>query len=93
MTTHRTRVFSEISEAAVRKVGIPVIDWGAVTQSRWDASYDGLHYASNMGGEDNVVGQVTMSEYQVALNVIFPTCTGDPNKVDKESGDDDDNKQ
>ena len=73
MSTHRTTMFTKQSEAVMRKIGVPVVDGLAVTQSRWEASYDGLHYASDIGG-DNWGSQVAMMLYEVVLNVMFQRC-------------------
>ena len=75
MTSHRTRRFSLHSEAVMRSIGVPIVDWYQLTQSRWDASYDGLHYAGQLDGNDYMGGQVPMMEYQVGLNALFPECT------------------
>ena len=73
MSTHRTTTFTKLSEAVMRKIGVPVVDGLAVTQSRWDASYDGLHYANRVEG-DNWGSQVAMMLYEVVLNVMFQRC-------------------
>lgn len=69
----RAALFTQYSEAAMRSIGVPIADNRAVTQSRWEASYDGLHYASTTSG-DNWASQVASMEYQVVMNVIFPKC-------------------
>ena len=44
MTTHRSLVLDRLSRAAVLAMGAGVIDATAMTQSRWECAYDGLHY-------------------------------------------------
>lgn len=73
MTTHRTAMFTYYSESVMRSLGVPVVDARSLTQSRWESSYDGLHYAAQMGG-DNWGSQVASMEFQTALNVVFPVC-------------------
>ena len=75
MSTHRTTRFTQHMEGVMRDMGVPIVDGRAITQSRWDASYDGLHYASVING-DNWGSQVASMEYQVVMNTVFPTCTG-----------------
>ena len=75
MTTARTASMSGYSAGVMRGMGFPIADVTQVTQSRWDAAYDGLHYAAR-GGDDHWLGAVSGMNYQVVLNVMFPTCLG-----------------
>ena len=68
MTTARAAAMSAYAEAAMRKLGLPVIDAWSMTQSRWDAYTDGVSLAAESG--------VSWMVYQVMLNTLFPTCTG-----------------
>ena len=74
MSSHRTRTFSSYSEVLARSHGIPVIDLYQVTQSRWESSYDGLHYAPTHQYEDDYSSDVSMMEFQVTLNAVFRDC-------------------
>ena len=80
MTTARTTVMSRHSVELMASLGIPVVDAGIITQSRWDSSHDGLHYGSPQNTEDGrgVVwaGQVSFMVAHVVLNTVFPTCSG-----------------
>ncbi len=64
---------SKLSEDVMRGMGVSVADAAIVTQSRWDATRDGVHYATN-DGKDNWYGQVTYMVYEVIMNTIFPDC-------------------
>lgn len=75
LSTVRVRQFTEYSAGVMRGLGVPVIDFALMTQSRWDACSDGLHYCISIS-TDYLSGQVATGEFQLALNVIFPECSG-----------------
>ena len=56
----------------MKKLGVPVADATIVTQSMWEAAYDGLHYLR--GSNDNWNGHISNMVTQMILNTIFPTC-------------------
>ena len=75
MSTWRARWFSQYSERLMREHGFAVIDWLSVTQSRWESSYDGLHYAQTSIHADDFLSQISMMEYMIGLNVMFGECS------------------
>lgn len=77
LSTARARLQSKYIADAMRELGFPIVDAEIITQSRWDASYDGLHYASAGGTVDESwYSQVSYMVYQAVLNTVFPTCSG-----------------
>ncbi len=67
LTTARAKVNAAHSESVMRNLGIPIIDMWALTQSRWDASTDGVTFGGTTG--------VEWMMSQVVLNALFPACT------------------
>ena len=73
VTSHRVQAFARIAEAMVRSQGLHVIDIVNMTRSRWESSWDGLHMACQLDG-DNWGSQVASMVYQITLNVILGEC-------------------
>lgn len=76
MSSLRTTRSTLYAEEVMRRLGVPIVDGRSITTSRWDASYDGLHYAMTSGGSDAWYSQVSSQVFQAVLNTIFPTCNG-----------------
>ena len=74
VTTARHQKFDKYAQGVMRKLGVPVVDSGTITQSQWESAYDGLHYL--LGAHDNWSGCTAAMVFQTVMNVIFPTCTG-----------------
>ncbi len=55
-------------QAAMRDIGVEIVDLTSVTQSYFDGTYDGLHYLFRDEG------RVSNMMLQVILNALFPTC-------------------
>ncbi len=75
MTTHRTRSTSAFSERVMRELGVPIVNWQISTQSRWDASRDGLHYCATGLTSDDYVSQVSLMNYHIGLNAMLGECS------------------
>lgn len=75
VTVFRHQSLEKHSQRVMRSLGVPIIDAGAITQSRLEDAYDGLHYLKQVG-ENDWVGCTAAMTMQVALNVIFPHCIG-----------------
>ncbi len=73
VTTHRQQTYDRYVREEMKKIGVPVADGTAITQSQWESAYDGLHYLR--GSSDNWYGQVSQMVFQSILNIAFPTCT------------------
>ena len=54
-------------------MGVPIIDATAVTQSQWEAAYDGLHYLQGHY-TGKWFGKVAGVVFHVALNAVFQKC-------------------
>lgn len=76
VTTARTTLASLASKAMMKELGFPIVDTRIMTQSRWDATIDGIHYAAMGAFSDHWLGAVSAMFSQVILNTMFPTCTG-----------------
>lgn len=76
LTAARMAVMAQYEASVMRSLGIPVADARMVTQSRWDATYDGIHYARPIRTElsDHWVGVVSGMFSQVVLNTVFSGC-------------------
>jgi hypothetical protein len=74
VTTYRHQVYDRYVREALEGIGAEVVDGGAITKSMWESAYDGLHYCR--GSSDNLYGSVSLMEYHVVLNTIFPDCDG-----------------
>ena len=61
------------SKQLMRNMGIEVMDAGIITQSRFEASYDGLHYLLKTG-DDNWMSQVANMVAHVMMNTVMTTC-------------------
>jgi hypothetical protein len=75
VTGPRAEAFNRLAVNMTRAAGAAIVDWFNMTRSRWESSWDGLHYACQLNG-DNWGSQVASMMFQVALNVLFPECTG-----------------
>jgi hypothetical protein len=67
VTTHRVLKFDRMCREAMKAIGVPIVDATAVTQSMWEAAYDGLHYLR--GSNDNWNGHVSNMVFQVGARV------------------------
>lgn len=77
LTTPRAALQSAYSEAIMREFGFPIVDGLAISQSRWDACTDGIHYASAVFSiNDGWASQVSTMMYQAVMNAVFPDCSG-----------------
>ncbi|MDR3413478.1 MAG: hypothetical protein P4L87_21405 [Formivibrio sp.] len=76
VTTARTTLASLASKAMMQQLGFPIVDTLIMTQSRWDSTTDGIHYAAMGAYSDDWLGSVSAMFSQVILNTIFPSCTG-----------------
>ncbi len=74
VTTARHLAFERMAQEVVRSMGVPVVDILSVTQSQWGNAFDGVHYMTRSG--DEWLGRVSYVAFQVALNALFPSCTG-----------------
>jgi hypothetical protein len=74
VSSHRVAAFSKLSADMMRSAGFPVVDAMEITKARWEASWDGVHFAGRLQG-DNWGSQVASMVYQVVLNSIFEECT------------------
>ena len=72
VTTYRHQTFDKYAQGVMRKLGVPVVDAGTITQSQWESAYDGLHYL--LGSSDNWNGLTSAMVFQAVMNVIFPAC-------------------
>jgi hypothetical protein len=72
VTTHRVLTYDRMCRDAMTKIGVPILDAAMLTQSRWEAAYDGVHYLS--GSNDNWNGHVSWMVFHAAMNVLFPKC-------------------
>jgi hypothetical protein len=75
VSTHRVLTFERMSREVVTAMGVPIADGSMVTQSMWEAAYDGLHYLR--GSNDNWNGHISSVVTQVILNTIFGKCGAD----------------
>ena len=72
---HNIAMLDAHARAMLSMIGASVIDVAAVSQSMWEATYDGVHYLRR--GSDGVWrGCVSGMMFQVALNAMFPDCDG-----------------
>lgn len=73
--------FEKVATDAMRGMGFPILDAGKITQSRWESSYDGLHYLLQYS-LDNWASHTSNMIAQAMLNVLFQSCgevkDGDP---------------
>ena len=75
VSTHRVLKFDRMAREAMQKVGVPIADATMITQSMWEAAYDGLHYLHfQYGSYDDWRGHISNFVFQVIWNAIFPTC-------------------
>jgi hypothetical protein len=65
VSTYRVLTFDRMCREAMKAMGVPIADATAVTQSMWEAAWDGLHYLS--GSNDNWNGQVSNMVFQVGM--------------------------
>lgn len=75
ITTQRAKAQEEYSVELMKRMGVSIVDGWRITQSRWDASYDGIHYLLQFG-PDYWVSHTSNMVTQVLFNVIFPNCSG-----------------
>lgn len=75
ITMHRTEEFTRMAQDLMVSLGFPIVDAANLTRSRWEAPFDGLHYAANIG-MDQWGSQVASMMYQLVMNAIFRNCTG-----------------
>ena len=77
LTTARAALMSAYSANRMREYGVPIIDGGIVTQSRWDSCTDGIHYASSFGKLSDVTwsSQVSTMLFHIVLNTVFPDAS------------------
>lgn len=75
LTSWRAVTYWKMARKAMEELGIPVVDTFRLTQSRWEDSYDGLHYSQSTI-EDPGHGLASAMAQQAVLNAIFPTCSG-----------------
>jgi hypothetical protein len=68
--------YDQLASEKMEAAGIPTINTVAVTQSRMEDSWDGLHYMRSTI-EDPGHGLVSSMVQQIVLNAVFPYC-GDP---------------
>jgi hypothetical protein len=78
VTSHRAQAFALLTDQMARNYGASVIDTFNVTRSRWESSWDGIHMACQLIG-DNWGSQVASMNYHIVLNAIFPDCDGPEN--------------
>ena len=64
VSTHRVLKFDRMCREAMKAIGVPIVDATAVTQSMWEASWDGVHYLR--GSNDNWNGHIS--------NMVFQVC-------------------
>jgi hypothetical protein len=76
VSTHRVLTFDRMAREAMQKIGVPIADATAVTQSMWEAAWDGLHYLS--GSNDNWNGHISNMVFQARGQSgtlrVFPAC-------------------
>jgi hypothetical protein len=72
VSTHRVLKFDRMCREAMKAIGVPIADATAVTQSMWEAAYDGLHYLR--GSNDNWNGHVSNAVQQVCLCLCLCLC-------------------
>jgi hypothetical protein len=63
VSTHRVLKFDRMAREAMQKIGVPIADATAITQSMWEAAWDGLHYLR--GSNDNWNGHISNMVFQV----------------------------
>jgi hypothetical protein len=73
VTSHRIQAFARLTESMMREAGADILDIVNVTRSRWEASWDGLHMAARLDG-DNWGSQVASMVYQIVLNAVLGDC-------------------
>jgi hypothetical protein len=69
------QAFALLTDKMATALGARIVDTFNVTKSRWDSSWDGIHMACQLVG-DNWGSQIASMNYQIVLNAIFPECTG-----------------
>ncbi len=72
VSTHRVLKFDRMAREAMQKIGVPIADATAITQSMWEAAYDGLHYLR--GSNDNWNGHISSFVQQVQVCTGLPWC-------------------
>jgi hypothetical protein len=85
VTTHRVLAMDRAARHAMTKIGVPILDATMMTQSQWEAAYDGLHYLR--GSNDNWNGNVAVMVFHAGLNAIFPDCDSSNSGVDADPSD------
>ena len=65
VSTHRVLKFDRMAREAMQKIGVPIADATMITQSMWEAAYDGLHYLR--GSNDNWNGHISNFVFQVCV--------------------------
>jgi hypothetical protein len=73
VTSHRVQAFARLTESVMRESGADILDIVNVTRSRWEGSWDGLHMACRMDG-DNWGSQIASMVFQIVLNVVLGDC-------------------
>ena len=68
LTPARAAAVRETAEVIMRDLGFPVLDAWTMSQSRWDATMDGVTFPPD--------SDVVHTMYQMLLNMVFPACTG-----------------
>eukprot|EP00300_Choanocystis_sp_HF-7_P027434 c32543_g1_i1.p1 GENE.c32543_g1_i1~~c32543_g1_i1.p1 ORF type:complete len:745 (+),score=89.81 c32543_g1_i1:1029-3263(+) len=74
LTSWRSTVYSRLATQRMRNLGISTLDTFSMTQSRWEDSWDGLHYMQSTI-EDPGHGIASAMVQQAVLNAVFPTCS------------------
>lgn len=74
VTLHRTELFTRLTQDMMKSIGVPIVDAANLTRSRWEATWDGMHFAAMLQG-DNWGSQVASMFYQMVLNTMFPLCS------------------
>lgn len=76
ITSARMVEYNNYATQIIRGLGIEVVDLLTPTWSRYDNSWDGVHYSRAGGGM--WVGSVSYMNAQIVLNVAFGTCDVSP---------------
>ena len=74
LTHHRHEVFAADIEEFVKGIGFDVANIKAMSQSRWEATFDGMHYIMGIHQDIEWQGCVGSQFEHVVLNYVFPSC-------------------
>ena len=76
ITTPRFELYNNMAKEIAREAGFMIADIVSPTRTRFDSTWDGVHYS--IAGAGSWKGPASFMMEQIVLNMIFDDCIGNP---------------